>query len=397
MNPAHLDPLLSICIPAYNGQRYLENVLSALLPQAAEHARQVEVLVVDDCSSDATGQVVAAASGTGPLRYIRNDTNLGMARNIVNCLTVHATGQYVWVWSQHCLLAFGALSRVIGALESHPQLDAMYVNFRCATYPEDWPEHVRGGYSGPYKHVCSDQLEQRLVPRWEELLQVKTALCTQTYAHILRRSLAVDYWRGRTVGSQFGRAADTYQQTCTVAETMFGKPCLYIGDPVFTIYNGAQTWGALKDRAPVFLQALPELLSIYRRLGWSSEQVREAERFSSAKAGDVILELLRDPDCDQRRRIVRFLCKHWKQEGAWRSAWRALWESDCCALLRLAKRAAQLAHRCRLWLANCRPVRWARSLQSKHVSPAVAGPMPRTASGERQGLGTITNDSDLGR
>ncbi len=58
-------PLLSICIPAYNGARFLERVLEALLPQVLEANGEAEVLVIDDCSSDNTAEVVEQARGTG--------------------------------------------------------------------------------------------------------------------------------------------------------------------------------------------------------------------------------------------------------------------------------------------------------------------------------------------
>src|ERR1700743_1824718 len=93
------QPLLSICIPAYNGARFLERVLEALLPQVLEVGGETEVLVIDDGSTANTKEIVESSRRYGPVRYIRNPTNLGSARNIVSGPVQHASGEYVCVWS----------------------------------------------------------------------------------------------------------------------------------------------------------------------------------------------------------------------------------------------------------------------------------------------------------
>lgn len=355
-------PLLSICIPAYNGGAYLRNVLMALLPQAAMTGSLVEVVVSDDGSSDNTQDLISLLRGQFLFRYVRNFSNIGMAPNIVNCLTKLSSGKFVWIWSQHCLLAHGALERVVGLLKTHEDLDAFYVNFRCARFPEDWPENVVGGYDGPYHYVSGDRADSVCLERWEELLSVRTALCTQTYAHILKKSLAAAYWLDKTAHKEFGTAADTFSQSTTVAETMFGKPTFYIGQPVFTIFNGAQTWASLRQRAPVYLQALPELVEIFRKHGYSGDELKKAQEYSSMMAGQVILEILRTPDCNEKKRIVGFVFSHWKQRGALQQVWASITESDCCLATRLIRKSlAAMSRWHRYWFYNCRPARWLRS------------------------------------
>src|SRR5512135_234937 len=92
-------PLLSICIPAYNGARYLPVVLHALLPQVSQTGGRVEVVLLDDASTDNTADLVAHSRQYGPVQYIRNQINQGSARNIVKGPTELATGEFVWVMS----------------------------------------------------------------------------------------------------------------------------------------------------------------------------------------------------------------------------------------------------------------------------------------------------------
>src|SRR5438105_4680193 len=71
------EPTVSAVIPVHNGQRYLGEAISSVLAQA--HA-VIECLVIDDGSTDATGEV---AAGFGePVRYVRQPrAGVSVARN----------------------------------------------------------------------------------------------------------------------------------------------------------------------------------------------------------------------------------------------------------------------------------------------------------------------------
>ena len=45
------QPVLTIAIPIYNGERTIKNMLDILMPQCNE---KIEVLVSDNCSTDST-------------------------------------------------------------------------------------------------------------------------------------------------------------------------------------------------------------------------------------------------------------------------------------------------------------------------------------------------------
>lgn len=69
MNPM---PLVTIAIPAYKGRYLRQSIDSAL----AQTHRDIEVVVVDDCSPDNIPDIVDEYSDPR-LRYIRNEQNLG--------------------------------------------------------------------------------------------------------------------------------------------------------------------------------------------------------------------------------------------------------------------------------------------------------------------------------
>jgi hypothetical protein len=355
-------PLLSILIPAYNGAQYLRVTLEALLPQVLQAGRRVEALVIDDASPDGTADVVQKAQRYGPARYIRNESNLGLNRNTVNAVLTHASGEFVWAWNQHCLIYPGALVQLLDVLAQHRDLDALYVNFRCASYPRDWPEEAVGGYAGPYDYVANAELQSRPIERWEDLLDAESSVCTQSYAHIVRRSVWIKYWEGRTLGRDLVHAHECYPHTCTVAEQMFGRPSYYVGQPVITIYNGAQSWGALKSRAAVCLRGYPDLLRLYKRLGWSGAKLREAQAWGAVRAGMVMHELFREWRPEHGRLISAYLMQYGYQEGVLWAAWSAFVESKCCWTARgVGDLRDKIRAAFQYCFRRCRPARWVRA------------------------------------
>lgn len=69
------SPRVSVVIPAHNDAPYIGTAIDSILQQDFQ---ALEVIVVDDASSDNTGDIVTAYSDTR-VRYMRNQHNLGIA------------------------------------------------------------------------------------------------------------------------------------------------------------------------------------------------------------------------------------------------------------------------------------------------------------------------------
>ena len=110
-------PLVSVCIPTYNAASVVgEALASARLQDYAP----LEILVLDNCSSDDTGKVVGGISGADPrVRYVRHDENMGMARNFTACVSM-ARGEFVQILCADDVLEPGCVSALAGAIQSHP-------------------------------------------------------------------------------------------------------------------------------------------------------------------------------------------------------------------------------------------------------------------------------------
>lgn len=85
-------PLVSICIPAYNSERFIARTVEAALQQSYDN---IEVVVIDDCSKDNTVTILQKiAERDSRLRVIRNEVNLGMSGNWNRCVR-ECRGEYV--------------------------------------------------------------------------------------------------------------------------------------------------------------------------------------------------------------------------------------------------------------------------------------------------------------
>jgi glycosyltransferase involved in cell wall biosynthesis len=340
-------PLLSICIPTFHRSGFLRVTLEALLPQAAQLGSKVEVWVSDNGSPDDTREVVDAAARLGPVKYSRNDSNLGSLANIVISATQLATGEYVWIVGDHNLFASGALASVVHKLEAHKHLDLLYVNFKAASYPADWPSSSIGGYDGRYSYLANERTVDREVEHWSELIQPGTsALCTQAYAHVVRTALWRNFWSDRDISVGYTSGATTYPHAWMIAETHFAQPAFYIGEPALTIFNGAQSWGDRVTRARVSLRGLPELIGLYEQQGLPVEKLIAARRFACRLAYEATLGLLEEDEGAGKKYLSDVL----GAGGAFRHPyllgciWRAYIDSEASPIARILGRLKRMLH-----------------------------------------------------
>jgi len=112
-------PKVSVIIPAYNAARYLPDALDSVLAQTKD---PLEVLVVDDGSSDDTAQVVARYGP--PVRYLRQrNAGVSMARNHG---IAESRGRYVAFLDADDTWLPAKLDRQLAALKERTECGACY-------------------------------------------------------------------------------------------------------------------------------------------------------------------------------------------------------------------------------------------------------------------------------
>ncbi len=118
---------LSIVIPSYNIEKYIETCLLSILKDIADPS-QVEVILIDDCSTDNTVKVASKLAKEYNLLQIiekPKQTNAGDSRNIG---LEAATGEYVWFVDGDDLIGKNGVSRVLRMLEEQ-SADVYFIPF----------------------------------------------------------------------------------------------------------------------------------------------------------------------------------------------------------------------------------------------------------------------------
>lgn len=116
-------PCVSIGMPVFNGENYLEEALDSILAQTFSN---FELIISDNASTDRTREICRAYAARDPrVRYYRNATNLGAAKNY-NRVVELASGEY-FKWAAHDdLCAPELLERCVEVLDREPDVVLCY-------------------------------------------------------------------------------------------------------------------------------------------------------------------------------------------------------------------------------------------------------------------------------
>jgi glycosyltransferase involved in cell wall biosynthesis len=112
------DPLVSILVPTYNGERFLRATLRSALEQTY---RSIEVIVGDDGSTDGTPEILAAVGASDQrVRVIRHEPNIGPLENPRHLLG-QARGEYVKYLMHDDVLAADCVRELLRGMQANPE------------------------------------------------------------------------------------------------------------------------------------------------------------------------------------------------------------------------------------------------------------------------------------
>jgi glycosyltransferase involved in cell wall biosynthesis len=120
-------PKVSIGLPVYNGERYLAEALDSLLAQTFG---DFELIVADNASTDGTSDICRRyAERDRRIRWVRNDTNIGVYRNCNKVFRLSA-GQYFKLACADDVCHPEMLARCVEVLDADPAVVATYARTR---------------------------------------------------------------------------------------------------------------------------------------------------------------------------------------------------------------------------------------------------------------------------
>jgi glycosyltransferase involved in cell wall biosynthesis len=121
------NPLISICIPAFKNTDFLARLLDSITIQ---RFRDFEVVVTDDSPDEAVGALCRDYETRIPLRYYRNDRQLGTPENW-NEGVRKASGQWIKIMHDDDWFSDdGSLEKFAMAVVMHPEAGLIFSAYR---------------------------------------------------------------------------------------------------------------------------------------------------------------------------------------------------------------------------------------------------------------------------
>jgi len=154
MPPEKPRPRLTIGVPVYNGEAFLRQTLESILSQSFG---AFELIISDNASTDGTEAICReVARLDARVRYHRNETNLGLAKNHNLLFSLGSAEYFKWASADDLCLP-GYLERCIAVLDRDPEVVLVYPRTRFVD---------AGGKTldieDPGWNLMSDQPQERL-------------------------------------------------------------------------------------------------------------------------------------------------------------------------------------------------------------------------------------------
>lgn len=116
----HSKPLVSILVPTYNGARFLRQAIDSILAQTYA---DLEVILLDDASTDETAEIAAAYADR--VQYVRQPANLGIYANVNDGLG-RARGEFVATYHADDIYLPTIVEAQVAYFEAHPEVGAVF-------------------------------------------------------------------------------------------------------------------------------------------------------------------------------------------------------------------------------------------------------------------------------
>lgn len=179
------QPLVSVVVPVYNGEKFIKRTIDSILNQTYEN---LEVIVVDDCSTDMSRRIIESYQDSR-IKKIFLESN----RNICNSGNVgfeNASGKYIALIGHDDIWLPEKLEKQVHFLEEHPKYA---VCFTWADIVNENQENRNKKYDGLYRLFNSENYSQI---QWnKKLFQSTNSFCAPSACIRKESLLEVGYYR----------------------------------------------------------------------------------------------------------------------------------------------------------------------------------------------------------
>lgn len=134
-------PLVSICVPCYNHEKYISMFIESVLSQDYENW---ELIITDDCSTDNSYQLLKSYKDKR-IKIYKNDKNRHLCDTLNNSFK-HASGDYVCIMYTDDAMCKNKLKHDVDFMEKHKDIGVLYNN---SIWVDDYNNILETKYSAP--------------------------------------------------------------------------------------------------------------------------------------------------------------------------------------------------------------------------------------------------------
>lgn len=158
-------PLVSVIVPCYNHEKYVEICIDSIFRQTYKN---IEVIVVDDCSKDSSVEVIKRLKHKYDFKFIEHDENVGVVKSLNSAIRLCSGSYVVLLASDDVLMDDSIECRLDFLIKNSSYLavfaDAEGIDENGATrYPSIIEDYYKVKHKGL---ICQDSLTRNLILNW---------------------------------------------------------------------------------------------------------------------------------------------------------------------------------------------------------------------------------------
>ncbi|GEO04021.1 hypothetical protein AAE02nite_16850 [Adhaeribacter aerolatus] len=117
-------PKVSVLIPTYNSASFLDEAIQSVLDQSFP---DYELIIVDNCSTDNSKEVISKYLSDNRVTYYKNSTNIGLVGNFNKCLE-YAKGDYIKFLCSDDKFHPKLLEKYVAVMDQYPNVSLVTSN-----------------------------------------------------------------------------------------------------------------------------------------------------------------------------------------------------------------------------------------------------------------------------
>jgi glycosyltransferase involved in cell wall biosynthesis len=134
--------MISVIVPTYNREQWVGGAIASILNQ---DFKDLEVLVMDDCSTDSTREIVEGIEDSR-VRYFHNPNNLGVPGNVNKGIS-ESRGYYIFIFHDSDLAQSSTVKKMHKLLQENPSVAYVHAGIEFVDH-DDRPISLSvGSYS----------------------------------------------------------------------------------------------------------------------------------------------------------------------------------------------------------------------------------------------------------